>query len=328
MAANKKVLICFHDKCFDGASSAALFTRWYRELIDPKADISYHGLIHRAGQLFDESVFSGDENVIVDFKYSSSGRLTWWFDHHQSAFLSEEDAEDFKRDSSGRKFYDPAYRSCTKLISDVAAKKFGFYPKGMDNLVQWADVIDGAQFRDAKTAVEMKDAALQITLVIEGSQDAGFSSHLIPRLAEQPLEQIAALPEMRAAFERLYAQHLVWIEVIRRDAELQDGVLYFDVTAENREGYNKFIPYYLFPDSVYTVSISRSAARVKIGVGSSPWKQAAHPVNLATVCERYGGGGHSKVAAISLPPGDLEGARQVAKQIVEQLRSAMRDAAR
>ena len=34
--------------------------------------------------------------------------------------------------------------------------------------------------------------------------------------------------------------------------------------------------------------------------------------NLASICERYGGGGHAKVAAISLPPTELERARGVA----------------
>jgi len=29
-------------------------------------------LVHRAGALFDENEFTGDENAIVDFKYSPS----------------------------------------------------------------------------------------------------------------------------------------------------------------------------------------------------------------------------------------------------------------
>ncbi|MGH9395510.1 MAG: phosphoesterase [Terriglobia bacterium] len=323
MAANKKVLICFHDKCFDGACSAAFFTRWYHSLIDAKAGISYLGLMHRAGQLFEESMFTGDENAIVDFKYSSSERLTWWFDHHQSAFLSEADAEHFRKDTGGRKFYDPAFRSCTKLISHIAGAKFGFHAPDMDNLVYWADVIDGAQYPDAKTAVEMKDPAMRITLVIEGSQDADFVPRLIPRLVAQPLDEIAALPHVRAAFDLLYSQHLRWIEVIRQRAALKDGVLFFDVTDQNMEGYNKFIPYYLFPAAVYTVSISRSATRIKIGVGSSQWNHAAAPANLASICERFGGGGHAKVAAISLAPGDMVGAQEASRQIVEELRASL-----
>jgi hypothetical protein len=322
MAANKKVLICFHDKCFDGAASAAFFTRLYRAKFDPAAEITYRGLVHRAGQLFDENMFVGDENVIVDFKYSSSDRLTWWFDHHQSAFLSEADAQHFRQDTSGRKFYNPEFRSCTKLIAHVAETRFGFHPSDLDELVYWANLIDGAQYPDAQTAVEMKDPATRITLVIEGTRDPDFVPHLIPDLASKPLQEIASLPPLRQEFERLYSQHMKWMDVIQQRAKLKNGVLFFDVADLNMEGFNKFIPYYLFPGAIYTVSISRSPERIKIAVGSSPWNPASNPANLATICERFGGGGHAKVAAISLPPEDLETARRAALEIVQELGSA------
>ena len=62
--------------------------------------------MHRAGNAFDREQFDGDENAIVDFKYSPDERLTWWFDHHQSAFLSEADEQHFLADTSGKKFLD------------------------------------------------------------------------------------------------------------------------------------------------------------------------------------------------------------------------------
>jgi hypothetical protein len=43
-------------------------------------------------------------------------------------------------------------------------------------------------------------------------------------------------------------------------------------------------------------------------------------VNLASLCEKYGGGGHARVAAISLGPGDIVRARQVAQEIAATLR--------
>lgn len=321
MARKSTVLVCYHDRCFDGASSAAFFTRLYQGRFDADATLAYRGLVHRAGQLFDENMFDGDENVIVDFKYSSSNRLTWWFDHHQSAFLSEADAEHFRRDTSGHKFYDPTFRSCTKFIAHIAATRFGFQPPDLDELVHWADIVDGAQYPDAKSAVEMKDPAMQITLVIEGARDPDFVPRLIPQLATMPLSQIAAMPHIHDEFERLYSQHLKWTEMIRARGQLERNVLYFDVADQNLEGFNKFIPYYLFPDAIYSVSISRSPERIKIAVGSSPWKQPSRPANLATICERFGGGGHAKVAAISLAPGDIDQARQTARTIVGELRS-------
>ena len=90
-----RVCVFYHDNCFDGACSASLFTRFHRECIAPGSSYEYHGLLHRAGALFDESEFTGDENAIVDFKYSASPRITWWFDHHLSAFLSPQDQQNY-----------------------------------------------------------------------------------------------------------------------------------------------------------------------------------------------------------------------------------------
>ena len=315
------VLVCFHDRCFDGAGSAAVFTRFYLQCIDPKAEFRYHGLVHRAGQLFNDGLFDDKENVIVDFKYSSSDRLTWWFDHHQSAFLTESDAEHFRHDGSGKKFYGPDYRSCTKFIVETCQTKFGFRAPELDDLVRWADLIDGAQYPDPRTAVEMREPATQLTLVIEGASDPLFCVRLIPKLICMSLQEIMNIPEVRETFKRLYAVHLQTVEIIQSRTELQNGVLFFDVADQNFEGFNKFIPYYLFPAAVYSVALSSSQERIKIGVGSNPWNATPKTANLASICERYGGGGHAKVAAISLPPTDLARAREVANEIVTNLRS-------
>ena len=163
-----RVCLFYHDRCFDGAATAAVFAEFFREKYDPGAEFVCTGLAHKASQLFDEAEFDGDENVIVDFKYSSSPRITWWFDHHQSAFLSPEDAEHFRHDRSGKKFYDPSFKSCTKFLATVAKERFGFERTELEELIRWADIVDGAQYPDARTAVELGAAAMKLTLVIEG----------------------------------------------------------------------------------------------------------------------------------------------------------------
>ena len=47
-----RVRVFYHDKCFDGASSAALFSRFYRERIRSDVEFTFSGLLHRAGALF------------------------------------------------------------------------------------------------------------------------------------------------------------------------------------------------------------------------------------------------------------------------------------
>ncbi len=315
------VRLCYHDKCFDGASSAAVFLRFYRERIDSDAKFLFTGLVHRASQLFSEDMFDGDENAIVDFKYSSSHRLTWWFDHHQSAFLSPEDAEHFRQDRSGKKFYDPTYKSCTKFLATIAETKFGFDARPLAELIHWGDVIDGAQYRSPEDAVSLSEPATQLALVIEAAPDPGLVARLIPFLAERSLEEIVRLPFIERHLGPLLDRHRRSIDILKQRTDAARGVIFFDVSDLDLEGYNKFVPYYLFPDCLYSVGVSASSARAKVSVGTNPWKEAKKPRNLAEICERYGGGGHARVAAISFNAGELDRARQAAREITELLRS-------
>jgi hypothetical protein len=313
--------VLYHDHCFDGAASAAFFSRFIAGAIHPAAEFKYTGMAHKASQMFDASLFDGDENAIVDFKYSSDPRLTWWFDHHQSAFLNAADAEHWRRDTSGRKLYNPDYKSCTSFIATAACEKWGFTAPDLDDLVHWSLIIDGAQYPDAKTAVELGAPAMKLTLVIEAAKGSDVVQKIIRWMQRRPLAEIIEEPEIQALYKPLYARHLQTIEIIAKQARLESGVVFFDLAGYDVEGYNKFIPYNLFPDSTYTVSVSPSDFRTKISVGSNPWAAAEPRHNLATICERYGGGGHARVGAISLPPGELDQARQVAAEIVAELKT-------
>jgi hypothetical protein len=316
-----RVRVCFHDKCFDGAASAAIFSRFYRERINPNAEFLYTGMTHKASQPFEDGVFDGDENAIVDFKYSSSPQLTWWFDHHQSAFLKPEDAEHFRQDHSGKKFYDPSYKSCTKFLATIASEKFGFDAKPLAELIEWGDIIDGAQFKSPEAAVGLAEPATKLALVIEAAPEPNLVPRLIPELAVRPLGEIIELPVVKKHLGPLLERHRRSIDILRERADARGGVVYFDVSDLDLEGYNKFIPYYLYPDALYSVGVSASPVRAKVSVGTNPWKEASAEVNLASLCEKYGGGGHARVAAISFGPGDLVKARQVAKEIAATLRA-------
>ena len=319
-----KVKVFYHDRCFDGASSAALFSRFYQERIRNDVEFIYSGLLHRAGALFNEADFDGQENAIVDFKYSSSPKITWWFDHHESAFLTPSDAAHFEQDQSNRKFYDPGFKSCTSFIAMIAEQRFGFNRRPVAELVHWTDIIDGALYPDAKTAVEMKAPAMQLTMVIESAQDPGFIPRLIPLLAGTPLPEVIRAPFVAPLLPALLERHRESIGVLRERTESKHGTLFFDITDLDLEGYNKFVPYYLHPESVYSVGLSKSSFRVKVSVGSNPWAPSPPVVNLAKICERFGGGGHARVGAISFRVTQSAEARQAAREIVEELRASVR----
>ena len=323
-----RVRVFYHDKCFDGACSASLFTRFHRECVDPNATYEYHGLVHRAGALFDESEFTGDQNAIVDFKYSASPKITWWFDHHQSAFLTPQDHQHFlacQQDPVyGKcKFFDPAYTSCTSFLAMIGSTRFGFNTVPVADLIHWADIVDGAQYESPESAVEMAAPAMKLTLIIESNQDPVFIPRLIPLLTSMSLAEVLAQPFVADLLPPLLERHRQALELIRSRAEERDGTIFFDITDHPLEGFNKFIPYYLYPNAVYSIGLSKSSFRTKVAVGSNPWTKVdpATMVNLAQVCERYGGGGHARVGAISFPPDQEERARVAAKEIVAELRA-------
>ncbi len=314
-----KLRLLYHGHCFDGVASAAVFTRFYRARIRPAAEVEYRGLLHRPGALFDEQMFDGDENAIVDFKYAPSDKLTWWFDHHQSAFLTPADEAHFHADHTGRKFWDPDSKSCTEFIARIACERFDFADESLAPLIEWAHVIDGALYESPAQVVELRAPALQLMQVIENVPEDEFIEWLIRELTVRSLDEVAQSAEVQTHFQPILARHRETLELVRRKATYARGVVNFDLADEGLAGFNKFIPYYLHPETTYSVAVTRGAQRSKISVGSNPWSPRPRTHNIATLCERYGGGGHAVVGAVSFAPDELERARAAAREIVAAL---------
>jgi len=308
----------FHTECAKAADGSA----W---------SYAYQGLVHRAGSLFEEGWWGAEENAIVDFKYSASPKLTWWFDHHQSAFMTVEDEETFRRGQTDgsqamRQFFDPVYTSCTSFIAHVAETKFGMDMSPFAELIHWANIVDGAKYESAKAAVEMAEPAMKLTMVIESAADdaeGSISRKFIPLMTEMPLQDVLDQPFVQEMLGPLMAKHWAELQLIRERAVCEDGVISFDITDKPTEGYNKFIPYYLFPEGTYNVGLSKSSFRTKVSVGTNPWttKDPGELANIAAICERYGGGGHARVGAISFLVDQEEQARAAVKEIVAELKS-------
>jgi hypothetical protein len=314
-----RLRLLYHGHCFDGVASAAVFTRFYLSRAARPVEVAYAPLLHTAGSLFDEAMFDGDENAIVDFKYSPSERLTWWFDHHQSAFLSAEDEAHFRADRSGRKFWDADSKSCTEFIARVADEDFGFRDDSLAPLISWAHTIDGAFYESAAQPVELREPALQLMQVIENVDD-DFIEWVIRQLSVRTLEEVATGAEVQERFRPLLARHRETLETVRRKAAYERGAVTFDLVDEGLEGFNKFIPYYVCPETTYSVAVTRGAYRTKISVGSNPFSPRPRRHNIASICERYGGGGHAVVGAVSFRPDEVERARHVAREILAELR--------
>lgn len=157
--------------------------------------------------------------------------------------------------------------------------------------------------------------------VIEADPDDLFIEQLIRDLIEKPLDEVATSAEVQRRFAPIVEQHRATLDTIRRKATFANRTVQFDLVDEGYEGFNKFIPYYLYPETTYSVALTRGPQRTKISVGSNPWAPYPRTHNIAKICERYGGGGHAVVGAVSFKPDEVEKARDAMREIVAELTS-------
>jgi hypothetical protein len=314
--------LLYHGNCFDGCASSALLGRFLLEREGARlSGVRHRPMAHQQGDPFPKDAFSGGLTACVDFRYSPDPGLHWWFDHHQSAFVSPADRATFEADRSGQKFWDPAAPSCTGFIHRTLRDRFGWERPALAELVHWAEIIDAARFPSAAMAVRLEEPALRLMTLLEATRDPAIPDKVIEAMREQPLAAIAAQPWAAEPLAPVLARHRETIEVFRRLARLDRGVVEVDLGDTGIEAANKFIGYDLFPEARYAVVVSRDAKRTKVSVGSNPWGKVPRTHDISALCGRYGGGGHPVVGAVSLPPGRLDEARRIAGEIAAALRT-------
>lgn len=299
--------------------------------LHPRDELSfaYHSSGYGPGSSgVDPKLLVGDENVILDFRFSTAPALSWYFDHHVSAFPSPEEravyearvaAEELLPPAARRMFHDGTYSSCTKLIADVGAARFGVDPAPMAKLVSWADMIDSAAFPNAEMAVARDEPVLQMMAVVEQKGTDAFLTAMVPRLLDGSLEEMASSNDIQAAYAPIRAPHEAFIALTKDRAVEKDGVVFVDVSDQLIETAGKFVTYALYPKSAYSVLLTRSRGKCKISIGYNPWSPIARRHNIAEICERHGGGGHPVVGAISLLSDEVDKARALAREIVLEL---------
>lgn len=314
-------LVCAtHGHCFDGLASAVVFTRLAKSL-NPGLEFKYFGCGYGIGQRrTSAAMLNGDENAILDYRFDAAPSLTWYFDHHRTAFPDDHHREVFEqRSANGRYFFDPEYSSCTKLIADVAKSRFSVPVDDLADLIHWADVIDAARFESAAQAANREHAVLRMASVVEHYGDDKLLRRLIRELLEKPLDEVANAAFIQRRYTPLGERHARFVERVRTRSEKRGRVILCDLTDRVVDVIGKFSTYALYPESEYSVIVGLLANGVKISVGFNPWAGAELTADISAICARWGGGGHPFVGGISFEKRDLEKARQVASQIADEL---------
>lgn len=319
------VKLYFHDACFDGTASAALFSAFYRDTIAPLARIEPIGMIHCDGDPFAGEVFGGDDHACVDFRYTARPELRWWFDHHRTAFQPPALRDAFNADRSGTKFFDPDAPSCAGLMAVVLPRVFGWVvPAHLRDLAQVADVIDAARFASADEAVALTAPGQQLALWIARNRDAAATVRYIDTLSRIGIAETARLPWLADGVALLARERDASRDRIDGLAEVHGDVVVFDQLdlagslAASNPG---FVGYQLFPRCLYTIALMRGDRAIKISVGFNPWCGAPRGHDIGALCESLGGGGHAAVGGVTLRLDEVARARAAVAQMLSVLTS-------
>jgi len=314
------VNVLHHGMCFDGAASAALFTAFFKRQAGAETFL-YIPKDHCPGDPYAEKDFDADEVVGLDFRYSQNPRMTWFFDHHRSAFQLPGDREHFEADRSGRKFHDAKARSCAGYIARIVRREFDVDLRDHAELIRWAELIDSASFPTPDMPVRLDAPALRLMTFVESNSDPQLVAPFIRDLLTSPMAVHAQASYIEASLRPRLEQHERDIALLKERLEIEEGILSFTLLDQPGRFYNKFIPYYHHPAVRYVVGLIRApGGRLKITAGYNPWlPKPEREHNLAAILEPFGGGGHPFVAGCAFAEDEEEAAIQAQTAIIASL---------
>lgn len=314
--------VFFHDACFDGTTSAALFAAFYRDAIDREVDVRPVGMVHKDGDPFEGVPLDADDHACVDFRFCADPRMRWWFDHHPTAFQPEALREVFERAHLPTWFFDPRAPSCAGLIARTLAAGWGWQPPPhLAEAVEWADRIDAAKFASAADAIALSNPAQQLAAWLAHGRTPRDTAHYVEWLSRGSLAEVAARPELAAQLAEVATERARELDAVTALGRWHGDVVVFDRLDDVGARSPGFLGYLLFPRCLYAVSATRAESSIKISVGVNPWTTMVRRHDIGALCARHGGGGHAVVGGITLRGDELDRARATFAAVVSELAS-------
>ena len=269
---------------FDGIASAAIVVRYFHKLYTINLYPVNHGL-----KRWQEHRFSAHAlNFVVDFPFSRALYEVprWvWIDHHRTNEVPK---------GSGAILYDPNATSCAELVYEA------FPCRGLEELVRWAQVVDGALYESPRQALLPEEPALVINAAIASGNNE-FRCELVKRLAFQSLEEVASWSEVRKRADFTIRRNVRAIEWIKYNAKFYgNGVLFADFVRAGTS--SRYAPFFVFPHIKYCLNWRRiEKDTFELSITVNPWNPPKLNFDLSQIAKLLGGGGHEKACGVVLP---------------------------
>lgn len=324
MSPSPTVFVASHGHCFDGLASAVAFTKLLSTLRPeiPSGAFTYRACDYRPGDSsVPEAALVGEENAILDFRYTPSDKITYYFDHHATAFAGSEEARAHCAKRPDRRFHDATVSSCAKLIRRIAQDHFGVSLEPLASLLDWADLIDAARYPSPESAVLRAEPELTLLTAVDAMGDDAFYRRIVPRLLEAPLVEVARSEDIVQIAAPLQAKRLAQAERVKLRASRRGNVVVVDLSEAPTEIGERFAAYLFHPDALYSVTLSHTSSQARMSLGQNPWADVPPRHHIGQICERHGGGGHPFVGSFAFPIARLDEARALLPKLADELAS-------
>ncbi|HEY4358444.1 MAG TPA: hypothetical protein VGN16_22040 [Acidobacteriaceae bacterium] len=306
--------VYLHFPCFDGIVSATLASEYLRKKKGwVRSEVVPVGYSERNGWA---SSSLSSPAAVVDFLYHPDA--DFWADHHETSFITAELKTKWQKRKSAITFFDPKALSCASVIWRNTHRTI--WQSRFREMVQWANRIDGAKYDSVKDAVLGDAPALRINLSFMSDSSPEYCQFLLDSFSTKSLESIAASSEVRERYQRARKGIQIGQARFSKSSRLErDGVVVFDVESSETITLSRYAPYMEYPKALYSVGILKSSDGTKITAMRNPWRHFKS-VPLGQIFNRYGGGGHQRVASVIIK--DTKDAEQTLQAILADLRKA------
>lgn len=304
----------FFHRDFDGICSAAVFLAYAKlQFLLPQSNVELVPVDYNINEKWASEPLP-KPSAVVDFLYHPDA--DWWFDHHHTTFARQDWEFSFRPDE--RHVWNTTYRSCPRLIVDSMADTDlrDQLKAPFKEYLEWCDIIDSAQYESARQVVECGQPALQINLSLAVDRSPEYLKRLVELFGRESLSEVANSEDVHPKFQRAVQWQADALEYLKEVADVRDGVVSCDLTS--RKGmFSRYGAYYLWPETRFLVAVYTDGKGFRLTISTNPWRTFEGP-DLSALAREYGGGGHPRVAGISVST--RKRALQIGVEIAEILR--------
>jgi hypothetical protein len=242
------------------------------------------------------TLFRGKRNppIVLDFSFHPGA--AFWFDHHATAFKNDKWKKKFKQS----KFYQwkPDYSSCCHLVVDSLKKNFDYRPPmHIKELAKWLDVIDAAHYVSAKQTIEKKEPALQLEIYIEEDiHTIKENKDFIEAITKRSLESIANDVAVRKSVQKYHSEAKIGLAYYKSNSKIY-GTIGVVTLPPNKFKLLRFAPFYIWPNLLYAVRVTKKNKLFTLSLGINPWRQRKNNIHIGEFLKKHfpGSGGHKNV---------------------------------